>query len=72
MQFTEEGVGVECVLALVNLQSMEVSQVTVAMRPLGLTRPKYQEESELEIGFWEPWHKDHISSHKTGMTILLD
>lgn len=43
VQFIEEGVGVECVLAVVNLQNMEVIQVTVAMRPLGLTRPKYQE-----------------------------
>ena len=43
VQFTEEGVGVECILAMVNLQNVEVIQVTVAMRNLDLTRPKCQE-----------------------------
>lgn len=43
MQFTEGGVGVECILAMVNLQNVEVIQVTVTMRNLDLTRPKCQE-----------------------------
>lgn len=43
VQFTEEAVGVECFLAVVNLQNVEVIQVTVAMRNLDLTRPKGQE-----------------------------
>lgn len=43
VQFTEEAVGVECILAVVNLQNVEVIQVTVAMRNLDLTRPKGQE-----------------------------
>lgn len=49
MQFTEEGVGVECILAMVQVQEREY-QVTVAMRNLDLTGLRsVRREPELEI-----------------------